>query len=42
MNIMNDSKWLTYLTYLVDIVTRLYTVNKSLQGAGAVVTDAVD
>ena len=39
---MNDPKWVTYLSYLVDIFTRLNNLNKSLQGSNAVVTAAVD
>ena len=39
---LSDPKWVTHLAYLVDIFTRLNILNKSLQGAGVVVTDAVD
>ena len=39
---LNDPKWITCLAYIVDIFSRLNILNKSLQGADAVVTDAVD
>ncbi|XP_066941067.1 SCAN domain-containing protein 3-like [Macrobrachium rosenbergii] len=39
---LNDPKWITYLAYIVDIFSCLNVLNKSLQGPGAVVTDAVD
>ena len=39
---LNDPKWITCLAYIVDIFSRLNILNKSLQGAAAVVTGAVD